>query len=203
MRVKSARIAECVGRGIRTLNDTNLQHEQFVRLFSAHEAAIRAFVRRLIPTREDASDVMQDVAVTLWRKFNPSHGDLDFRKWAFWVARYEVLAWRRDKARDRHVLDAEVLAILADDALARDEALDIQREALETCLQKLAPSQRDLLISAYSSKDGVRGVAEQSGRSLQGLYQWLYRMRLVLLKCVRQALRDQSLGEKSLGERAT
>ena len=44
-------------------------HEHFLTLFTVNEPAIRAFVRRLVPTRQDAADVMQDVALVLWRKF--------------------------------------------------------------------------------------------------------------------------------------
>ena len=33
-------------------------NRRFLRLFTAHEEAVRAFVRRLVPTRADADDVM-------------------------------------------------------------------------------------------------------------------------------------------------
>ena len=39
-------------------------HEQFLRLFTANEAAIRAYVRRLVPLRDDAADVMQNCTST-------------------------------------------------------------------------------------------------------------------------------------------
>ena len=167
------------------------QDERFVRLFAANEPAIRTFVRRLLPTREDASDVMQEVAVLLWRKFDPSYGDLDFRKWAFWVARYEVLAWRRDHARDRHVLSEEVLMLIAEESVQAEDVLASQREALKTCLEKVAEPQRKLLLAAYAAKGGVQQVAQQSGRSRQGFYQWLYRVRRMLLDCVRKSLQEE------------
>jgi RNA polymerase sigma-70 factor (ECF subfamily) len=44
-------------------------HERFLTLFTVNEPGIRAFVRRLVPTRQDAADVMQGVALVLWRKF--------------------------------------------------------------------------------------------------------------------------------------
>lgn len=34
-------------------------HEQFLRLLTANEPAIRAYVRRLVPTRQNTADVMQ------------------------------------------------------------------------------------------------------------------------------------------------
>jgi len=64
-------------------------HERFLTLFTVNEPAIRAFVRRLVPTRQDAADVMHGVALVLWRKFPALEEPDQFRKWAFGIARYE------------------------------------------------------------------------------------------------------------------
>ena len=44
-------------------------HDLFLRLYTEHEPSLRGFVRSLLPSREDAREVMQDLAVALWRKF--------------------------------------------------------------------------------------------------------------------------------------
>jgi RNA polymerase sigma-70 factor (ECF subfamily) len=166
------------------------QHERFVRLFAVNEPAIRAFVRKLVPKRDDVGDVIQEVAIALWRKFDPSRGDSDFRKFAFSVAHYEVLAWRRDKARDRHILDEDVLMLLAEEAEEAADSFTAQREALRLCMEKLTEAQRKLLMAAYATKGSVQRLAQQSRRSTQGLYQWLYRMRIILLDCVRKTVQE-------------
>src|SRR5215203_7142041 len=112
------------------------QHELFLRHFTTNEAALRAFVRSLVPTRADANDVMQEVALVLWRKFAELPAGEGFRRWAFGVARFKVLSWRRDVGRDRHVFGDDLTAVLADEAEARVDALDAQREALRMCLEK-------------------------------------------------------------------
>ena len=60
------------------MDDAAEIHEKFVTLFAANEAAIRAYVRRLVPTRDDAADVMQGVALVLWRKFRNSTMPITF-----------------------------------------------------------------------------------------------------------------------------
>src|SRR6188768_3964638 len=95
-------------------------YSRFLRIYTAHEPAIRAFVRRLVPSRADADDVMQEAAVVLWEKFGEFDVDGDFRAWAFSVARYKVLSWLRDKRRDRLVLSDEVVTLVADET-TRDE----------------------------------------------------------------------------------
>ena len=164
------------------------RHEQFLRHYSAHEPAIRAFVRRLVPARTDVADVMQEVALVLWKKFEALPTPDDFRRWAFGVAKFEALAWVRDKARDRVVLADDVLQQLADDATALEPVLDAHRAGLESCLEKLPAEQRSILLAAYEPGASVQAVAQRSGRSVGGFYQWLHRVRLQLLDCVRRGL---------------
>lgn len=106
-------------------------HERFLTHFTANEPAIRGFVRRLVPTRRDAADVLHGVALALWRKFQDLDEPEQFRKWAFGVARYETLAWLRDKARDRLVLADDDLETVALESSQIENRLSAQREALE------------------------------------------------------------------------
>ena len=170
------------------------RHIRFLRSFTANESAIRAYVRRMVPTRADADDVMQETSVVLWKKFDTFREDGDFRAWAFGVARFEVLAWLRDKARDRLVLNEDVITMIADEAGDDEPRLERQREALEDCLAKVAPDQRQLLMQAYSEDSRIQDVARQSGRTVPGFYQWLHRMRKLLLECIRRDMaREVSL----------
>lgn len=162
------------------------RHTRFLRVFTAHEMAIRAYVRRLVPSRADADDVMQEVAVVLWEKFATFRENGDFRAWAFGITRYEVLSWRRDKGRDRLVLDDDVLERLAEETAQEEPRLQLQRQALEGCLAKMNAGQRDLLMLAYEEGVSIQTVAQQSGRTVAGFYQWLHRVRRLLLECIQR-----------------
>ncbi len=164
------------------------RHHRFLRAFTAHEATIRAHVRRLVPGRADADDVMQDISVVLWEKFDTLLAGADFRPWAFGVARYAVLAWLRDRGRDRLVLDEDVMTKIAEETTADEPRLERQREALEHCIKKVPEDQRDLLMLAYQPDSRIQEVAQGSGRTVAGFYQWLHRMRRVLLDCIRRSL---------------
>ena len=96
-------------------------HDQFLRLYVENEEALRGFVRSLVVTLEDAREVMQGVASVLWRKFDTLDSPDDFRRWAFGVARFEALAYRRDRARDRHVFGDELIAVLEPEAEAASD----------------------------------------------------------------------------------
>ncbi|WP_395737708.1 sigma-70 family RNA polymerase sigma factor [Prosthecobacter sp.] len=167
------------------------RHRRFLRSFTAHEPAIRAHVRRLVPARADADDVMQEISVVLWEKFDSLHEGADFKAWAFGVARYEVLAWLRDRGRDRLVLDEEVITKIAEETTALEPLLERQREALELCMKKVPEDQRGLLMQAYQPESSIQEVAQGSGRTVPGFYQWLHRMRQKLLECIRRALAQE------------
>lgn len=164
------------------------RHRLFLRSFTAHEPAIRAHVRRLVPSRADADDVMQEVSVVLWDKFDSFQEGADFRPWAFGVARFEVLAWLRDKGRDRLVLDEEVVIRMANETAEDEPNLQRQRDALELCMKKVPERQRELLMGAYQTGSRIQDVAQKSGRSVAGFYQWLHRMRQQLLDCIKRTV---------------
>jgi len=166
-------------------HESHEKHDRFLRLYVQHEESLRGFVRSLVPTLEDAREVMQETAAVLWRKFDES---LEFRPWAFGVAKFEALAFVRDKARDRHVFGEEVLALLEAEALEAAGFSQHEEKALEECLQKLTPTQRALVEIAYVPGVRIDELARQSGRTAMALYKSLHRVRMVLAECVQHAL---------------
>ncbi len=171
----------------------NEKHDQFLRLYVEHEDALNGFVRSLVPTRDDAREVMQEVAVVLWRKFEELPAIQDFRPWAFGVARFEVLAFQRDWARDRHVFGDDVLALLADEAADDADVLEAERNALDECLGKLEAAQRSLLETAYAPGARIDGLAAAAGRSPMSFYKALHRIRLALMDCTQRVLAREGL----------
>ena len=167
------------------------RHDLFLRLYVEHEEALHGFVRALVPTRDDAREVMQEVAAVLWRKFDELKTPDDFRRWAFGVARFESLGFRRDRARDRHVFDDDVLLALADDAESMSVEMDAQREALDECLRKLPSPQRSLVEAAYERSARIDQLATRLNRSAMSLYKALHRIRIALLECAERTLRER------------
>ena len=166
----------------------NDRHDRFLRLYVEHEEALRGFVRSLVPTLEDAREVMQQTAAVLWRKFDDS---VDFRPWAFGVAKFEVLAFLRDRARDRHVFGDEVLALLEAEAMEAAWSSKQEERALEQCLQKLPVAQRELVETAYAPGVRMDELARSAGRTPMALYKSLHRIRMNLADCVQLTLNQK------------
>jgi RNA polymerase sigma-70 factor (ECF subfamily) len=164
------------------------QDDQFLRLYAEHEPSLHGYVRSLVPTRDDAREVMQEVAVALWRKFEGLATAAEFRPWAFGVARMEVMAWRRDRGRDRHFFGEEAMTIIARESEQMGRQLEAQQEALEECLGKLPAEQRSLVCAAYAPGVRIDRLAEEQGRTAMALYKILHRIRLALVDCTRAVL---------------
>ncbi len=170
------------------------QHDQFLRLFMEHEDSLRLFVRSLLFSQEETREVMQEVAIVLWRKFDHSLDSLTFRRWAFGVARMEVLSFRRDRARDRHLFGDDIAELLERTVQEEGSTLDRQRRFLERCVRKLPEKQRSLVQSAYEPGVKMNDLARELGWTAMSLYKKLHRIRLQLLQCIQ---RETALEERS------
>jgi RNA polymerase sigma-70 factor (ECF subfamily) len=105
----------------------------------------------------------------------------------------EALAFRRDRARDRHSFGDEVFELLAQAVVDHAETLEVERRALEACLHKLPREQRELVHSAYAPGVRMDALAARLGRTAMSLYKSLHRIRLILMECTRRELAKEEL----------
>lgn len=175
----------------------NHHHDEFLRQFLAAEPSLRGFLRSLLLSHEEVSEVLQDTAVVLWRKHEPGRTDDAFCRWAFGVARMQALAYRRDRARDRLRFSEEVYALIERTATERTVEPDHRLEALDHCLGKLPPEQRALVAAAYSPDARIDELAAGMGRTAMAVYKSLHRIRIALADCVSKTLALESGGLSS------
>ncbi|MBB3208976.1 RNA polymerase sigma-70 factor (ECF subfamily) [Rhodopirellula rubra] len=175
-------------RGDRSGNDAEVAN--FVQLFTTNERRIRAFLFTLLGDRDSVDEVMQNVSTVLWKKFNELEDPTGFLKWAYVIARFEVLAYRRRLARDRFVLDEDLITTLAEEYTGDNESLDIEERIryLSDCLTRLEGNDRHLLIAAYASGTPINRVAEKHSLPVNRLYKLLGRLRRRLKECVEMKL---------------
>ena len=166
-------------------------YESFVQVFARHEPGLRAFVRPLVPTWDDMDEVIQQTCVVLWRKYGDFEPGTDFLSWACTIARFEVLKYRRTRARDRHLFGEELIVLLADEGAAEATQRERERRALDGCIEKLQPRHRELIRRCYSGTS-IKEVAESLGRSATSLYKMLNRIRVGLLECIERSLAEEA-----------
>ena len=157
----------------------------FPKLWAKHDPSIRAFVRVSLPDPHDLAEVMQNISVIAWKKFsNLEDAEAGFGPWVSVIARYEILKFRRSKARDRLVLDQDVAEKLLDEP---SDSFSMRSEwllCLSTCFKKLKKDHQNLLWEAYGADMSIKKLAEQRKKKPNALYQSLSRLRSVLADCI-------------------
>ncbi len=169
----------------------NAQIRQFSRLLVANQRRIHGFILSLVHDRAAAGDILQDVSVLLWEKFERFEPGTDFAAWGMSIARLTILNWRRRQKKVPLPLDDEQLAMLADEAVAVSCQYEERRLALGQCIEGLSDENRNLLASRYEMDQPMSGIAERLGRSRVAVYKRLHRVHALLLDCINDRLRTE------------
>ena len=166
-----------------------------MRALARHERVIRAYIRGAgISRPEDVDEIVQEVSLIAWQKFSQLENVAEFPRWACVIARYRVLEFRRNRFRDRLVLNEKVFDLLLEEALHETESQDARLRQLERCLNQLPPASQQLVKAAYEPGASIDELARAAGKKANALYQKLWRLRQLLRKCVDDALgNDTSL----------
>ena len=173
------------------MDDSNANHETFLMLLLRHEPMIRAGIRAVVTRPEDVDEIMQAVSIVAWRKFDSLTDAEGFGRWACVVARYEVLKFQRERARDRFVLDEALVERILEEGAEEVVASGRRLSLLERCLDKLPASRRELLLQAYTPGCTTRAMAQRLGKSEDGLYQLLRRLRVEIKHCVELSMAEE------------
>lgn len=175
------------------MNENASNYETFMRLLIEEESAVKAYVRRLVPTWHDVEEVVQQTSLIAWKKFDELEDINRFGGWLMTIARFESLKYRRSMARSPLVFSDKLAEQLAD-ATGNIIAGDADRQqALEGCLQKLDQEKRELILKVHQPGVTIREYAQQNDRPEQAIYKSVQRLRQKLMMCVKQTLADLEL----------
>ena len=169
-----------------TLAPNEQSGDVFVQRLTAAQSALYAFICALLGGTREAQDVLQETNAVLWRKAADYDPARSFLSWAYTFARFQVMAHRKRVARDHLLFDEALLDSIAETASRRNVDLDVRLRALDECVTKLPPAQRELVRRRYADGTPVNVLASQSGQTATAVGVLLHRIRLVLADCVRR-----------------
>jgi len=176
-----------------------LTGEDFVALVLQHEHRIRGFVASLMLPSSDVDDVFQSSCLAAYKKLE-SFGyseektpDEEFVRWVCTIARYEVLQVYRKRRNAKVVFSSELVSELADMQLRETEQILDRAEALVDCVDRLSDKQRSLITMRYREGTSVADIATFLGKSSNGIYKALERVRAQLMACIRRKLNIEGI----------
>ncbi|MBK8091388.1 MAG: sigma-70 family RNA polymerase sigma factor [Verrucomicrobiaceae bacterium] len=163
----------------------------FERVLVEHEAAVRLYVRSLMPGYEGADDLAQETLLRLWEKREQFVAGTYFKAWAFQIAKYLVLNQRRKLARSPVVLLDEELMEQIDHRWMERMDMGVtasHQEALTQCLQTLKQEDQRLLHARYATDASLETYASQEGTRPGTLKARLFRLRGAIRDCIQRRL---------------
>jgi len=151
------------------------------------------FVRVLVPSSDDAEEIVQQTMVTIWEqvdRFDEQGTSEDFFAWASRIAMNHARNHLRKVARARILFSTETMEALAIEWSNTEDDLEQRREALRDCIGQLAEDEQRMIEQCYVRGSSINVIAESLGRKTTSVYRSLRRIRRVLESCIERKLEE-------------
>jgi len=153
------------------------------------------FIFKRLADREQALEVLQRTNLVICEKAADFVTGTNFDAWAFTIARFQLMAWRKKQATSRLVFTDSVHELLDQDTAGEAAAAAGNIEALRQCLKKLRPQDLSLVRQRYHDSRPLAAIAESLEKSVDAVGMRLSRIRRQLSDCIQSTIRRQALDE--------
>jgi RNA polymerase sigma-70 factor (ECF subfamily) len=157
--------------------------ERLARHWLEAEPSVQAYVFTAVSGFQDAEDVLQQVALTVARRFDENDAMRFFCTWAAWLAKSRIAYHYRKKERERLVFSEALIDQLAKVLVQQQRERAARRAALEHCLDKLPEKSRQILAIRYQEDAPMERVAEAIESTAGAVRVILFRIRNLLAEC--------------------
>ena len=171
------------------------QTAEFVRLWTQYHRDVERYVFSMLPRPADASEVVQEVSVRLWEKWDSYDQDRPFLPWAMRCAYLQVLKWRQGKAREKLIFSDDLLSQINATNDYEEPLMEARRKTLTLCLDKLNKDDRRIVELRYGRHGAIKEEAKKTGVKMHKLYYALERIRIQLLNCIELNLQRSGLND--------
>jgi RNA polymerase sigma-70 factor, ECF subfamily len=160
--------------------------EAFSALYRATSAKLWGVIVRVLPRKDIAEDVLQDVYVKIWEKaasFDPAKASPI--TWMATIARNRAIDEVRRKVPASIEDEPEALEV-EEGGLSPLEAAQQSEELkrLDHCLQGLDPERREIVLLAYYTGLSREELATRFARPVATIKTWLHRSLAQLRTCL-------------------
>jgi len=169
----------------------NQTPDEFIQLVTQNQSLLYAFVLSLVGHTGQAEDILQETNLVLWKKASEFELGTEFNSWMFKIAHMQVMAYRQRRNREKILFDSTMIPEMAAEASAHLSEFDARQHALQACLEKLSPRQRDMVRRRYRPGATLQQISTELGDSTAAIKQILFRTRMALLECVKRTLASE------------
>ena len=167
--------------------------EEFILDLTQVQQLLFGFLFKRLADREQAREVLQRTNLVLCRKSSAFEPGTNFKAWAMTVANYEVMAYRKNQARERLVFTDEVFAMIGTEDDGRSSAQLDRLAHLSHCLQGMSSKNRELLDWRYQGERTMEKIAEDIGSTIGAVKVKLHRLCRQLLGCIQNRMQEERI----------
>lgn len=160
-------------------------------LFIEHQPLVRALALAIVRDFDLASDVIQEVFLTVTRKADQFKLGTNFPAWITTITKFKAReALRRPPVRFETLSENTLNALCAADPSLDDFERRVHH--FEHCLSELAPQARRIMEMRYQGAHLPTFIARQLGQTVGSVKVTLSRARAVLRACVERKLAGEA-----------
>jgi len=163
------------------------KRDRFAEVYLKSQLALRSYLYTLTRDQQGLEDLLQEVSLVIWRKFDQYDFERPFLPWAMGIARLEAAHWRRVKSTEKVQFTPEVEESLAKAYADVEDELSIRRRALAKCIEKLGENGRELLHLRYQRNLSLNEISKLQGSTLNAINKALGKIRRLLQECTRRS----------------
>lgn len=166
----------------------NSDKTKFIELYSKEQKSIFLYILSMVHHRSDAEDLMQQTASEMWRMFDRFEEGSNFVAWGIAIAKYRILSYRKNQAKNRLFLSPEVYDQVFEEFKLISETSNKRVNALQGCLKKLNQRHNKMLRMHYNDGLSYRQIAEHFELSTSSVYKLMSKIYMSLRVCIKRTL---------------
>lgn len=164
--------------------------EEFVDHIDAIQGDLLGFILSLTGNYDQARDVLQETNLVIFKKLKSFELGTSFRAWAFTIARFQVMAFRKKSSREKLVFsDKTFNDISSDYEDFHKKEIEEKYAILDKCIEKLPEKQQGAIKSKYIQGKSLKAISEAIDSNENSVSQILFRARKNLIDCVDNTVR--------------
>ena len=146
------------------------------------------FILKRLADRDQTLEVLQRTNLVIWQKATDYRPGTSFEAWAFTIARFQLMAWRKNQSRNRLFFSDTVYEQIDSKTEQSQAEEDTRVSALKECVKQLNVDESKLLEQRYREDLPLATIASTMNMSLDAIGMRLSRIRKKLGKCIQQNL---------------
>lgn len=171
--------------------DIDEKNRKFTIYWTSAMPTVSSYIFSMLPNRSEHDDIVQNVALAALKKFDQYEENRSFLSWVIGIAKYEILASRRNFARSPLIPLEPVIDRIAELHEEMSGELDERSAALRKCMEELKGKNLSLLQLRYKEAMDFEKAASKLGIAPGAARTAVSRIRGSLKKCIEQRMSAQ------------